>query len=446
MATTQLPLQGVFDTSNGQLVGLAAAGGTELSLAGTAKVFPPAAWVEPPQSQEAITVAWGPTSQAQAYTEYAALGTPTYTFTTSALTAQHGPRMEADGLVKLFVANEGLGCFLGHGLQKISGNMGLSSGGGALRFSTSAKKLIICGFPNTTFKVRILVDGCRLPGSGADGVLTGSVATTSNAPNWIEITFPDERFRVISYEGLNLRSIFALNTVGQNVYISPPYAKRENILIMSDSFGTRVSATGEGAYHGKLANIASRMLGLNPVNVGVGGTGWIANQLGAQYNYREGMEYLAATVPTYKPDYLWFYGTGNDARLSSQVYQQVVDTLRSALALWPNLKGIVCTGVYGGFNTEAIAVQLSKLIKAGVDTVADSRIRYIPVCASETDDPMFTGKGSVPDPKGDGNADFYFSNSTQGAGDRHPNRAGVLYGADWMAKRIYQALKGPSLS
>lgn len=444
MATTQLPLKGVFDTATGQLVGLAASGGTELSLAGTAKVFPPTAWVEPAVSPEAITVAWGPSSQAQANTEYTALGTPTYNLTTSALVAQYGPRMEFDGLVKLNVANEGLGCFLTHGLQKISGNMGLSSGGGALRFSTTAKRLIICGFPNTNFKVRILVDGCRLPGSGADGVLTSTLATTSNAPNWIDLTFPDERMRVISYEGLNLRSIFALNAAGQNVYISPPYSKRDNILIMSDSFGTRVSATGEGSFHGKLANMASRLVGLNAVNIGVGGTGWVSSQAGSQYNYKEGMEYLAATVPAYKPDYLWFYGTGNDASLESAVYPQVVDTLRSALALWPNIKGIICTGVYGGFNTEAIATRLSKLIKAGVDTIADSRIRYIPICSAETDDPMFTGAGSVPDPKGDGNADFYFSNSTQGTGDRHPNRAGVIYGADYMAKRIYQALKGPT--
>lgn len=415
-------------------------------IAGSARLSPPTPLIEPALTAEAVTVAFGPTSQANAYSEYSALGTPTYLFTTAALAAANARRVELDGLLRLNVANEGLGAFLSHGAQKISGTIGLSSGAGAMVFGTPAKRLIIVGFPNTTLKVRVLVDGRRLPGSDSSGSLTGTVSTTSNAPNWIDITLPDERYRVISYEGLNIRSIFALNAAGGNSMIAPPYAPRQKMLVLADSFGSRVSATGEGAFWGKLATLAGRSIGLNVVNLGQGGTGWVNNVGGANYNYKEGLEWLAATVPEYRPDYLWFYGTGNDAAsFAAGLQGQVTDTLRSAFALYPALKKIICTGCYGGFNTDTVASDVSARIKAGVDALGDNRVSYVGVHTPDTDDPMFYGTGSVPDPKGDGNADFYFSSAAQGAGDRHPNRSGVVYGADYMARRLYSVLAGAAL-
>lgn len=416
-------------------------GGVAVSAGGgSARLTLPVPYVDPAVTAEAVTVSFGPSSQANANSEYSALGTPTYRFDQLSGIAASARRVELDGLIQLRVRNDGVSAFFESGVTVIGGVTQYSAGSGAIRFVTMAQTVTLVMTPNAVFSARILVDGCRLAGSNSAGVVSGSVSTTSNAPNWIVLTFPDERQRVISFEGVNLKSIFLSNSR----YASPPFVQRPKLLVCGDSFAQRVSATGEGSFFGSLGRLAGRAAGLNTVNIAQGGTGYV--NPGSHYNYQSGIEWLAANGGGYAPDYLLLYGTGNDATFSASLQAKVSDTIRAALAAYPNLKKIICTGCYGGFSTDAVAADLSARIKSGAEAVGDSRVVYVPVHTPETDDPMFTGTGSVPSPANDGgNADLYFSNSTQGAGDRHPNRAGVIYGADYIARRLYSAITGAAL-
>lgn len=446
MATTQLPIQGVFDSGNGELVGFAVPGGQKQYTAGngSARLTVPDLYVEPAPSRETITVAWGPSADAAANSEYASLGTPSYRFDQAANLNNSLRRVELDGILRADRVEEGFGTRLDFSLGAVSTTPYFVQGAapGAIRFVTSSPNVTLVSYPNSTLKCRILVDGAVVSGADVAGVLTGPVATGGGRPNWIKLTFPDARPRVISYGAPNIKSIF----VDSGYYIAPPYTQRPKLLVAGDSFAVRFGATGEVTPFGSLAILAGRACGMSTVNIAQGGSGWVSTNGGVRYNYRQGLAWLAANAPSYKPDYLLLWSTGNDWDFRADLQSQVTATIREALTYWPDIKQIMVTGVYGGFNTESMALDLSRRVKAGFDAVEDDRVVYIPTCASETSDPLYTGTGSVPSPANDGgNADIYFSNASQGAGDRHPNRAGVLYGADWLARRIYASAAGTPL-
>lgn len=441
MATTQIPIQGVFDTTNGRLTGIAATGGVELNFSGSTKVLQPVPYVEPAVTPETVTIAYGPSADGSpANTEYAALGTPTYRFDRAVDLPNSLRRVELEGVLRADRVEEGFGTRLDFSLGATTTTPYFVQGRGMVRFVTQSPTVTLVSYPNAALKCRILVDERRLAGSDTGGYLTGPVATTGGRPNWITLTFPDARPRVISYQANNIKSIF----LGSGYYAAPPYAIKESMLELGDSFLARICATGEAGAWGNMGEIAGKMLGLNVVNIAQGGTGWVSTAGATRYNFGQGLAWLKTNAPAYSPTNLLFWSTGNDWNNREELQAKVTSTLLEALSYYPNVKRIVVTGVYGGFNTDSMAADLTSRIRAGVEAVGDSRIVYVPMHTPETDEPLFTGTGSVADPKGDGNSDVYLSSASQGAGDRHPNRAGVLYAADYLAKRIYAALKSPA--
>lgn len=438
-------LRGVFDKED-KLIGVLGAGrnaGKVIKVANSARLNQPSRHVEPAITDEVVTVTWGPSADgATANTEYAALGTPTYRFDRAADIAASLKRIELDGLIRADRVEENLGTRLDQSLLATTTTPFFSQGSnGAILLMTASPNVTLVGYPNAALTCRVLVNGRRLSGSDVAGRLTGPVATTAGRPNWIKLTFPDARPRIISCGMNTLKSIF----LDAGYYAVPPATRRPTLLEAGDSFLARVCATGEAAAWGNVGLLAARAIGLNAVNIAQGGTGWLSTAGDTRYNYRQGLKWLYENAPGYKPQNLLMWGSGNDNGFRDGLRQQVTDTLKEALTYWPDLENIMVTGVYGGYNSDAVASDLSARIKDGVAAVGDGRIEYMPVHTPETDDPMFTGTGSVPSPAGDGNADLYFSSAAQGAADRHPNRGGVVYASEYLARRMFACLTGAQL-
>ena len=391
----------------------------------------------PNVTTEAITYTWGPSSQGTANTEYTALGTPTYRFDTAPLIAESKRFINLLHTTGLVLNAAGAAANINSGITGAAGAQQFAFGGGEVEFFYPGSVISICYSTNQSASLRVMVDGNLLTGANAEGQVTGGVATSSNAPQWITITCPDARERKYSFKGLNIKSIIC--QAGK--YISPT-KPRSRFIGLGDSFGSRLKANDDPAAYGSVQQLAAEALGIDLVNLGLGGAGF--TNAGASATYRAVMEYFAANAdPSLPVDGGWFFGSGNDtAATQAAMETEVRTTALRALELFPNAQKWVFTGVYEGFNSQADAARISGYIKNAIDSIGSPKLLYVPLARPEVTVPMFYGTGSVADKKGDGNADFFLSSPGQGAGDRHPNRAGVLHAANYLADRIYLAMSG----
>lgn len=387
---------------------------------------------------DGITLTWGPSNNtsATALAEYAALGTPYVDFTTQAQTDANGRYVQLRHSTGLRWNSHS--ALIDSGINRSGGNLDTSQGGAGIEIVVQGNSVAFGFISNAVGKARIKVNGDYLRDASTYGWVTdpANITPASSAPQFVRINFPYfGRWRVF-FQGPRIKGIF----VDSNQYIAPAEPMPLG-LGFGDSFASRQGSTGDAEEFGQMNQLAGICMGVDMLALGKGGTGF--GNSGSQYNYVEGINWLAANRPLVDPSYVWGFGTGNDSTNLPILQARCEEFIESALTNYGSrsLRNVIITSAYNAFNTVSVADSVNVQLKAAIAAINDPRVVYVPVDATDGDStPIFTGTGSVANRTGDGNADFYLSTPTQGAGDRHPNRAGVLHAAESYAWQIWQAL------
>jgi hypothetical protein len=390
-----------------------------------------------------VTAILGPTAKAQSASEYATLKT------NRSEVKFVGPGTTITNAEKLF----GTGVAMydqpwGNYVRMRSNPWPQSSGdpnwwqNGRLRYVVDGEGVLAVAYiRNTTNKCRILVDGKILSAADTSGAISNAVSSDSNALQWVALTLTGDKRRVITIDN-EAGNVYSVVHDWGITLSKPDYVGKA--INFGDSFETRIVGTGETAVTAKsLGATALELLGYDVIDAGTGGTGFVtnggggANGKGSYSDYIDQYITFGAPLGFNPSEYsvIWMYGSGNDqgAITSSAQYLAVIN---KALAAFPAAT-IVITSVYEGFNA---AKALNDMLYAAV-VAAGPRVKWVPVDSFYKWDKIgvFSGSGSVPAKAYDGNADTYFSNATQGAGDRHPNNKGVPYGSKFYAAELIRS-------
>lgn len=391
--------------------------------------------------EQTITAALGPSAQGAAYTEYASLisGKTEIQFDTASRLEANRNRLFTYGTIA--AQNKWGNATLLHGRPwpKTGDNDWWQSAG--LAFWLDGDEVSISYIDNTTNKAFVFVDGCTVQGAAADGSISNSVASSANAPQWVKITLPERKRWLIVVPRSNVKSVVIKNT--DQIL---PVTYQGKALIFGDSFASWRIATGETPKTSRgMAATALESLGWDVLDCSTGGTGFIADAGGrtnGKLSYTDMIDYVVDVGGPFGfdpngVDLVWLYGSGNDGTgVSVDQYKSVI---AKAVAKFPKAR-VVVTSVYEGYNSTANAEVMNDKLKTAVDAF-DGLVLWVPVDSKyhPKKAPMYWGTGSVPATAGNGNADLYFSNATQGAGDRHPNVAGVVYGSNYLASELVRA-------
>ena len=389
-------------------------------------------------SDDTVTAQLAPTSQANSNSEYAALisGKKEIKFITEGILSN---------VDKIFT----------HGCHEIKNTYGITAkiasaprptsstldwwARGGMRFYIQGEGSISIVYSlNNVNKVGIFIDGKRLSNADSSGLISNSVSSTANALQWVTITLTGDKRRLITVDSPNVYSI--VHDWGITM------SKCEHVgksVVFGDSFAGRLISSGETATsHLSLCASAMELLGYDVIDASTGGTGFVNNGGGASSNKGNYSDY----IDIYKTenlnldlyDAIWLFGSGNDFSYSMTIakYQSVI---QKALDTFPNAK-IYVTSVYEAFNDSTTTTTLNPLLKSACLSFSD-RVIFVPVDSVNKWDGVgvWSGTGSVAAPANNGNADVYFSNALQGAGDRHPNINGVAYGAIFYAYELLRA-------
>lgn len=386
---------------------------------------------------EGITATLGPTSQAQSETEYAALiaGKNEIKFRTPAETSANKGVLSTWG-VSCIDNPWGNATSLRGGPWPKNGDDDFWLNGG-LAFWLDGDEITFAYADNTTNAAVVFVDGYAMTGADSSGKIANAVASSGNAKQWVRLVMPENRRWLVYIHRATIGAIVIKKTATLR-----PVEFVGKAMVFGDSFAKSQIATGEVSRMARpMASAALESLGWDVVDCATGGTGFVADAGGVAQgkgNFSDYMRYLerVARPKGWDPeDYslIWLWASGNDSGVTVEQYRRVIG---QALALFPNAE-IVVSSVYEGFNTPAQAASRNDVLKLAVDQSPD-RVIWLPLDSKyhPTGQGLFTGSGSVPAPAGDGNADLYLSNAAQGAGDRHPNREGALYGANWLASEL----------
>ncbi len=264
--------------------------------------------------------------------------------------------------------------------------------------------------------LNIEIDGRRLCDGGVLAVV--SIAATNG---YILLDFratgirKERHIRISCYRnaGNNFPSFGRLYTTPEDNIGAYSNPNRWRLACVGDSI---FSGSGSGPMSARWdrASIFADLIGCDDVaNLGVGGTGFIANNTGTALTYIQRIQ----DVITLAPDVVYIGGSFNDSANTATLQAAALlyyQTLRAAL---PNVM-IVQAGTYAGVNptnNQAIDAKLS----AAVVQFADANTYFIPV---STDTPAWgAGTGYLGSTTGGGNSDIYIGPSDQ----THPSQYAI---------------------
>jgi hypothetical protein len=172
---------------------------------------------------------------------------------------------------------------------------------------------------------------------------------------------------------------------------------------------------------------ASKLLGwTDPWNLGLGGTGYIANAGGKSLNY---MTHIEDAI-SISPDIVVVGGPINDVNYpSSQLVTAAVSLLHRVRAGLPKVP-LLAMGAFSADRWPSTANLNSELaVKSAVQQLNDPNIFFIPLISGQ-DGSVISGTSRVTSPNGTGNSDFYISS------DGHPTQLGINHLAAQYATRI----------
>lgn len=268
----------------------------------------------------------------------------------------------------------------------------------AIDLSTGA---LSSGLP-TTFQLYIEIDGVRL----CDGHLIPLVALVAGS-GFILLDWRANGGR----KPRKIRLCAARSDIGQpsygRIYVTPQdsiwYPSNPNrfrIAMVGDSL-TGGSASSSFLLQGDRASLFANQIGCDDIsNLGIGGTGYIANSSGTQLNYAGRMRDLVKL----NPDIVYVTNNFNDGGSASAVrVAAVLAYLQAVRGALPNAL-IMAAGTLGGTNPPG-NVTLEADIATGVTQFGDPNTFFIPVATDAA--PWETGTGNLGATNGSGNNDIY---------------------------------------
>lgn len=205
----------------------------------------------------------------------------------------------------------------------------------------------------------------------------------------------------------------------------PSNPNRYRLAMVGDSLGAG-SASSSFMLNWDRASLLGALIGCDDVsNLGIGGTGYIADSSKAQLNYIGRMR----DNITLQPDVLYVCNNFNDSGFSSATRVQAISNyLVAARNVLPNSL-IILGGTIGGTSPANNAL-LETDMKTAVNTFNDPNCFFLPECS---DTPSWeTGTGNINAPNGTGNNDIY-----KGPTDTiHPSLLAIGYHAQKDANAI----------
>jgi hypothetical protein len=306
------------------------------------------------------------------------------------------------------------------------GNTGFNNGTEGFHWSASfvtSAPVVAIGTSHSAVAM-ITIDGRRLfPG--------GQTGPAGYNPIWYILDFRQaggRKERNITLEAYgNIRFAGVRVDAGSSVWAAPTTDR-----IRVAFFGSSIEAGNR--YFPTMGNLSwpvqtSKLLGWSdPWNLGLGGTGYIANQNGVSFSYIDHIDDAIRIAP----DIVVIGGAINDASIASPAAitaaaNSLLQTLRARL---PNAL-LIATGTFPGTSGPSTArINSEVAVKTAVQQLHDPRIFFVPVISAPCGT-LIAGTGTIEVPNGTGNADFYIS------GDRtHPSQQGLDYVAAQFAAGI----------
>ncbi|WP_156964678.1 SGNH/GDSL hydrolase family protein [Methylocapsa aurea] len=255
----------------------------------------------------------------------------------------------------------------------------------------------------------IIIDGRRLFPGGYKGpsAQTAFILDFTRAGGRKSRTITLEDYGNIRFAGV---------TVDVGSIVSAPFASdRVRVAFL----GSSIEAGGNGFPMLGMPHWpegASKLLGwTDPWNLGLGGTGYIANAQGKSLNY---MTHIADAI-SISPDIVVVGGPINDVNYpSSQLVTAAVSLLHRLRAALPKVPLLVM-GAFSADRWPSTANLNSELaVKNAVQQLNDPNIFFIPLISGQ-DGSVISGTSRVTSPNGTGNSDFYLSS------DGHPTQLGI---------------------
>ena len=244
-----------------------------------------------------------------------------------------------------------------------------------------------------------------------------------------KVAFRDKRIRRIRFEIYN--SIFG------GAYIKPT----DSIFPISLPKLPLACYTGSSITEGGYPWYVSQILGMDCINAGVGGTGYVNN---GPLNRVKYIDRVDNDLIKPNPDLVVIEGGINDSKYEiSEVTSSADELYKYIKEKLPNAK-IIIIGMYWSRNADQPTLDMNSALR---ETALNNQLAYIDLLLGDTILPdgtlvtegagaFLTGTGHAGSLKGDGNADIYTS-----ADGTHPTKEGKLYIAQRLATEIYKILQ-----
>ncbi len=414
MATTQMPIQGVYNSETGKLLGVATPGGSEIPLANSkllelirsyevAKNNNHRVNATIPLAAESVA----PTAGQLGYTVAAAATLANYTEYTLALDTTNGypeNSMANDG--GFFRVLNGMpfqrGGAVGTITHWLRDQVQFSRAAGKLQFSTDSPDIVITMTgPN---KLWLIIDD----GSGPKSVATIDFTAGGG--------YKDVKLDLSQIGGRKRRVISVVFDTGDPGYIRsvklPLTAsiyrldkRPPQVLMLADSLGTTVkNGQGFNAFSTTLGDY----LNCDMWAFAEGSTGYTTRGDGPtiKTTFVERMDVLKSMPKYMRPSLGIFCGAVNDPN-DANITPAVTAAINKWLEVFPGVPLIV-TGPWTGSGASNIAVAVSReaYVKAAVDKFDKNIVRFLPIMTATP--PYITGSGNTTTPTSNGNADLIF--------------------------------------
>lgn len=271
---------------------------------------------------------------------------------------------------------------------------------------------------------RFLVDGRYVK-------LTGTISG-SGADRWYTLRFSGRGKRRITVEGYGALRFWSAAVPDSDTLLNPVTGASPRIVVMGDSnleaYGVVLKGDGPGA-------VLSDFIGVEDVWAqGVYGTGFLATNGGANYNYGQ----RRGDWNTASPDMIVFSSSINDPRegyTATQIAQAAAAEVQAArTALGPNTP-IVVTGFSTNLQvleaaqpgSTAVLVAIENAMHDAIAALGDARAVYVRSVSAGL-------QQAVVGLPGTGNYDIYMNSATQ-----HATPAGYVAGGIVNARRLAEA-------
>jgi lysophospholipase L1-like esterase len=265
-------------------------------------------------------------------------------------------------------------------------------------------------------------------------IVDGQYASLTETPLAVAGGFSYATLDFTSAGGRRVRDIIVETyqaQFGSNVSVGPtgtlqkPGGTIRKMFVLGDSYCIANATTILNCFPGVLGDY----LGIaNVNNGGVGNTGWLANNGGANLSARQR---IVPDVVPFAPDLLLITMGYNDVAMNMTALQNEVTATLQAVRQQPvlaNIPIIVCP--FGGSHTTAVSIPAETAIQAGVAAARSPFTYFIPT-VNGPNGPWMTGTGNTGALAGNGNCDIYMS--VDGV---HPNDTGQAY----LAGRLYDEI------